>query len=74
MRCPSCRGSASACDFPAAIAFALNYAAYFAEIFRAGIQSVDRGQYEAAVLGFSYMPDHAPHRAAAGGQAASCRR
>jgi polar amino acid transport system permease protein len=35
-------------DFPAAVvAFALNYAAYFAEIFRAGIQSVDRGQYEA---------------------------
>ena len=43
-------------DFPAAVAaFALNYAAYFAEIFRAGIQSVDRGQYEAAkVLGMSY--------------------
>ncbi|WP_353233582.1 amino acid ABC transporter permease [Diaphorobacter ruginosibacter] len=43
-------------DFPAAIvAFALNYAAYFAEIFRAGILSVDRGQYEAAkVLGMSY--------------------
>jgi polar amino acid transport system permease protein len=43
-------------DFPSAIvAFALNYAAYFAEIFRAGIQSIDRGQYEAAhVLGFSY--------------------
>ncbi|OAM88158.1 amino acid ABC transporter permease [Termitidicoccus mucosus] len=43
-------------DFPAAIvAFALNYAAYFAEIFRAGIQSIDKGQYEGAkVLGFSY--------------------
>ena len=43
-------------DFPAAIvAFALNYAAYFAEIFRAGIQSIDRGQYEGAkALGFSY--------------------
>ncbi|GAA6120295.1 amino acid ABC transporter permease [Acidovorax sp. FG27] len=43
-------------DFPAAVvAFALNYAAYFAEIFRAGIQSVDRGQYEAArVLGMTY--------------------
>jgi polar amino acid transport system permease protein len=43
-------------DFPAAIvAFALNYAAYFAEIFRAGIQSIGRGQYEGArVLGFSY--------------------
>lgn len=34
-------------DFPSAVvAFALNYAAYFAEIFRAGIQSIDRGQYE----------------------------
>ena len=33
----------------------LNYAAYFAEIFRAGIQSIDRGQYEGAkVLGMSY--------------------
>lgn len=42
-------------NFTAAIvAFALNYAAYFAEIFRAGIQSVDRGQYEAArALGLS---------------------
>ena len=33
----------------ALLAFVLNYAAYFAEIFRAGIQSVDSGQYEAAV-------------------------
>jgi len=43
-------------DFPAAIvAFVLNYAAYFAEIFRGGIQSIDRGQYEAAkVLGLNY--------------------
>lgn len=43
-------------DFPAAIvAFTLNYAAYFAEIFRAGIQSVSRGQHEAAqVLGLNY--------------------
>lgn len=42
--------------FTSAIAaFALNYAAYFAEIFRAGIQSIDRGQYEASkVLGLSY--------------------
>ena len=41
--------------FPSAIvAFTLNYAAYFAEIFRGGIQSIDRGQYEAAqVLGLS---------------------
>ena len=39
----------------ALLAFTLNYAAYFAEIFRAGIQSVPRGQYEAArTLGMSY--------------------
>ena len=36
------------------VAFSLNYAAYFAEIFRGGIQSIDKGQYEGAfVLGFS---------------------
>lgn len=39
----------------ALLAFVLNYAAYFAEIFRAGIQSIDRGQYEGAkVLGMNY--------------------
>jgi polar amino acid transport system permease protein len=37
-----------------AVAFTLNYAAYFAEIFRGGLLSVDKGQYEAAkVLGMS---------------------
>ena len=37
------------------LAFVLNYAAYFAEIFRGGIQSISRGQYEGAkVLGFTY--------------------
>ena len=36
------------------IAFAINYAAYFAEIYRSGIVSMDRGQYEAAkLLGYS---------------------
>ncbi len=38
----------------AIIAFVLNYSAYFAEIFRGGIQSMPKGQYEAAeVLGFT---------------------
>lgn len=36
------------------IGFSLNYAAYFAEIYRAGIESIPAGQYEAAsVLGFT---------------------
>ena len=36
------------------IALALNYAAYFAEIYRSGIESMPKGQYEAAkVLGYS---------------------
>ena len=39
----------------ALVAFILNYAAYFAEIFRGGFQSVDQGQFEAArVLRLSY--------------------
>ncbi|MEA4920016.1 MAG: amino acid ABC transporter permease [Clostridiaceae bacterium] len=38
----------------AEVAFALNYTAYFAEIFRGGIEGIPRGQYEAAkVLGFT---------------------
>ncbi len=41
--------------FPAVIiAFVINYAAYFAEIYRAGIESIPKGQYEAAqVLGYT---------------------
>ena len=36
------------------ISFVINYAAYFAEIYRSGIQSIPKGQYEAAqVLGYS---------------------
>ncbi|MEG0874120.1 MAG: amino acid ABC transporter permease [Clostridiales bacterium] len=38
----------------ACVTFTLNYAAYFCEIFRGGVLSVDKGQHEAAkVLGFS---------------------
>jgi len=38
------------------IAFSLNYAAYFGEIFRSGIESISRGQWEAAyTLGFSKL-------------------
>ncbi|MDO4541268.1 MAG: amino acid ABC transporter permease [Bacillota bacterium] len=38
----------------ACLTFSLNYSAYFCEIFRGGILSVEKGQYEAAkVLGFS---------------------
>lgn len=47
--------SLSGYRFPATIiAFSLNYAAYFAEIYRGGLESISVGQYEAAqVLGFS---------------------
>ena len=41
---------------PVVIAFAINYAAYFAEIYRGGIESIPIGQYEAAeVLGYSKL-------------------
>ncbi len=40
--------------FAALAAFVINYAAYFSEIYRGGIQSIPKGQYEAAmVLGMS---------------------
>ena len=39
---------------PVVIAFSINYAAYFAEIYRGGIESISPGQYEAAqVLGYT---------------------
>jgi polar amino acid transport system permease protein len=39
----------------ALLTFIINYGAYFTEIFRGGIQSIDKGQYEAAqVLGMNY--------------------
>lgn len=34
----------------AMLAFSLNYSAYFAEIFRGGIQSIDKAQYEACLM------------------------
>lgn len=34
----------------AILAFSLNYSAYFAEIFRGGIESIDKGQYEACLM------------------------
>lgn len=38
------------------IAFSLNYAAYFAEIYRSGIESIDNGQREAAyILGYNRL-------------------
>lgn len=38
----------------AVVGFSINYAAYFAEIYRAGIESIPKGQYEAAkVLGYN---------------------
>ncbi len=40
----------------ACIGFTLNYAAYFAEIFRGGLLSIDKGQYEASqVLGLTRL-------------------
>lgn len=39
---------------PVVVAFAINYAAYFSEIYRGGIESIAIGQYEAAtILGYT---------------------
>lgn len=46
--------SASYRQIAVMIAFSLNYAAYFAEIYRSGIESIDKGQREAAyILGYN---------------------
>ena len=50
----------------AMIGFVINYAAYFAEIYRSGIQSMPAGQYEAARL--QPQPDFFPYHPAAGDQ------
>ena len=51
------------------VAFIINYAGYFAEIYRSGLQSIPRGQYEAAeVLGYSRLQTFFVHR-----DAASCQ-
>ncbi len=40
----------------AALTFSINYSAYLCEIYRAGIESIDRGQYEAArALNMNYI-------------------
>ena len=42
--------------FAASITFVFNYSAYFTEIYRGGIESIDRGQYEAAkALNMNYF-------------------
>ena len=52
------------------IGFVINYAAYFAEIYRGGIESIPVGQYEAAnVLGYTQGADFPAHHSAAGRQA-----
>ncbi len=44
----------------AVIALAIGYGAFTAEIFRAGIQSIEKGQFEAAAPGYELLPNHAP--------------
>jgi len=51
------------------IAFTINYAAYFAEIYRGGIESMPVGQYEAAkILGYSKAQTFFQNHSAAGDQ------
>ena len=54
----------------AVLTFSIQSAAFFAEVFRGGIVSVERGQWERrARIGMSAAPGDAAHRAAAGGEA-----
>ena len=56
----------------AVVAFAINYACYFSEIYRGGIEAVPKGQTEAGqVLGMTKTADLFQGDAAAGGQAHS---
>ena len=50
------------------IAFSINYAAYFAEIYRGGIESISAGQYEAARFWDTAKPRHFQDHPAAGDQ------
>ena len=54
------------------VAFVINYAAYFAEIYRGGIESIPRGQYEAAQVpstGTARTPSFRAARSTASGTA-----
>ena len=52
-----------------AVGFILNYAAYFAEIYRGGIEAIPKGQYEAAkILGYKQITDLYADHSSAGGQ------
>ena len=47
-------GTCTICILRADVAFSINYACYFSEIYRGGIESISRGQYEAGqVLGMT---------------------
>ena len=54
---------------PVVIAFAINYAAYFAEIYRGGIESIPRGH-----SGLFQNSDLLPHNSSAGAQAHHAER
>ena len=54
-------------EIAAYLAFVINYAAYFTEIFRAGILSIDKGQFEASKASGEYLSaDNVAHSHASG--------